>query len=347
MTESQQFQQTPKQSWKIDPAGLTINQLVELTGYSRSALAGWSTQFDIPFVRDGRRSLYLEPGQKMFKDILDLKAQFKNEAEIARALIQTGHVIRDSVSRGDLSDSSDSSDSDAEGLKEMMAIAIDQALERQAEQISRQLEKQTELSKLYGETSFTVGQLQERVANLQFMLEEKNEQLRLLPAAVEGLQAEKVALETQCRDLEHELRTTRAEMELLTERVTVATDGRAELAESKQSLQQHVDALAEKLKGLETDHATVLSGKDKELARLQAELTGRGADLQQQAEQLRQQHAENEKLKAELDALKKNLETQNENHQIQVKALEGQKAELQQALEQEKAKGWWAKMTGK
>lgn len=76
-----------------------------------------------------------------------------------------------------------------------------------------------------------------------------------------------------------------------------------------------------------------MAEKDSAIKSLKAELETSLASHRQLAEQNQ--------------ALQSDLETQKENHRAQVQGLQGQLQELQQALEAERAKSWWAKLNKK
>lgn len=237
--------------WEIDPQGLTVQQISERSGYGESAVRGWSTQYNIPFVRDGKRNLYMEEGQLRFQQILKWKSQGVTESEIAERFATNSPSQPESTP----------------------AINLESLI---AESVSKAVSQQTALAESYAKATHHIGRLEERVENTQKLLEEKDAQLRLLPAQVQDLEVERATLANQLSDMTVALEKSKQEWDLerskLIQDITVATQKETAATVAIDSLKRDLQTEQERKFDLQSKLKAAEESKNQEISRLSAEL---------------------------------------------------------------------------
>lgn len=265
--------------WEIDPQGLTVQQIAERCGYGDSAVRGWSTQYNIPFVRDGKRNLYMEDGQRRFQQILEWKSQGITESEIAERFA-----------------------TNSPSQPEAPAINLESLI---AESVSKAVEKQTALAESYAKATHHIGRLEERVENTQKLLEEKEAQLRLLPGQVQELEVERATIANQLSDatvaLEKSKQEWDSERSKLIQDITVATQKENAATVAIDSLKRDLQAEQERKFDTQSKLKLVEESKNQEITRLTAELEKVLKESQFMREENEKLVEENKRLERELE----------------------------------------------
>lgn len=266
--------------WEIDPQGLTVQQISERSGYGESAVRGWSTQYNVPFVRDGKRNLYMEEGQRRFQQILEWKSQGVTESEIAERFATNSPSQPESAP----------------------AINLEALI---AESVSKAVSQQTALAESYAKATHHIGRLEERVENTQKLLEEKEAQLRLLPGQVQELEVDCIRLQEQLNDATVTLNKSKQEWESekikLVQDITVVTQKETAATVAIDSLKRDLQAEQERKFDIQSKLKLMEESTKQEIARLSAELE----KLVKASQFMRE---ENEKLTEENKRLERELE---------------------------------------
>lgn len=323
--------------WQIDPTGLTIAQIAERSKYGESAVRTWSALLKVPFVKDGKRNLYLEPGQRLFLRFFELKSQGKTEPEILEILVEEGHDI-------DLPDRQKSSSGSAE-MQLLLNQAVEKALVSQAGLVDQKLGEQSEVALKLAAVSYELGSRDEKIKTLEAQLQQQADQVKMLPAAVDDLERQKRQLADQLETLERQNRQKADELERA-ERL------KAGLADDLESLERQKTSLAQELESTsasKADLAARMSTLETELQRHKTELansqTRHEADLADRETRHKADLADRE---TRIQALEQELTTEKENRQAESNALRAQIQELRTSLEQkdealaaERSRRWW------
>lgn len=247
-----------------DDSGMTVADLAEKYNVGNGTIRHWSALYDIPSEKRGRANVYLEEGQEMFEFIVEKKDKGLSDKEIAKLL----------------GDKSEGSSHDSHGTPSTVDL---QAMIN--ETVTRAIAEQTHLAQAYGAAQNQIGRLEERVGNLVHQLEQKDEQLKLLPAQVESLEQEKLEVIEKVGELE-------AQVSAMADEKTVMAAAKSELEKNLESLEQSSAKQSEQLQNAMAEKESELERLKRELQEQQAQreaAEAKNAELTAQKEQVEQE----------------------------------------------------------
>lgn len=236
---------------------MTIAELASKYKMRQSTIRHWSSLFEVPSKKIGRKNVYTQIGQDMFDLIAEKKVQGLTDKEI-KLILDTG------------SEEPASTQSDVD-IQAMIT-----------ETVTKAISEQTQLAHAYGTAQNQIGRLEERVSNLQALLEEKEKQLKLLPAQVQSLEIETQEFASRAAELQEQV-------EAITNAKTVVANEKAQLEKEYSDKQKN--------------YQTAMADKEAELKKLREE-------LEQEQKQRKAAESKSEDLEVQKQQIEQALETE-------------------------------------
>lgn len=153
----------------------------------------WAREFDIPKQKN-KRKVYDKEALEIFETIKSLRLKDAGYNTITK-------VIKENDLAPTKRSLASSKQTLSQEFKKSIQSEIKSGIEDAKQVLSTEISKNNELAEKYARATFEIGQLQERVKHLEEKLESKEDEIKLLPAALEHEKL-KMRAESQQSELE-------------------------------------------------------------------------------------------------------------------------------------------------
>lgn len=161
---------------------LSSKDIAKKLGIAPSTARQWANRFNVPKQNHGKKTTYTKEALDVLMRVKDMRSKGNGYNTIQKLL-----DVKNISSTADKNSDASLTQQD---LENTVQTVIDKALKENGS-----------LSEKYARATFEIGQLQERVKHLEEKLESKEDEIKLLPAALEY---EKLKMRTESQQSELE-----------------------------------------------------------------------------------------------------------------------------------------------